>query len=651
MTARPLPLKCNRCFASLGPDAAAPAGAPGVAGVYLDDTRHLSRWEWGLPGFAPIAGSDGTATAERHLGRFRDHAQELRARRSLTLRPDGLDDVLELVNEDARPHEVRVRLHADADFRDVFEARGRDRRSIDRTPPRRDGWRWDYTAEDGLRSSTEVAFEGWTGDDAIRLAPGERRVLRVAARFASEASGTQATAPSAGWTPEALAARESGGGPLRRAFDDVEMLLLASPEGPQIAAGIPNFVTLFGRDALLTASFLLPSAPDLAAAALRGLARHQGTRQDPVTREAPGKIPHEVRTGELSRTGDIPFRRYYGTSDASALYVILMRDHARQSGDAALAHELKDHWRAALEWCRAERTPDGFLRYPAAEQGRGLLNNSWKDSDDSMSDAEGTLAEGRLAVVEIQGYLAAALDAGADLEEAVGGEPGALRQEAADLREAIDARFWNTRLGLHALALTEEGRQLDVASSNPGHLLWAGVLTPERAAEVAGRMMRPDLWSGWGLRTLSTQAPRYRPLSYHNGSVWPHDTGLFAVGLARYGLWDAFGRVAEALRDLAAHLPGRRLPELVGGYPREALPPLPYLETCSPQAWSAAALVAVERLSEGMAERLAPRSTPPASPAPPHSAPGAARTWPGAATRPTAASAFAGSPSGRSPAT
>lgn len=594
MSPRPLPLKCNRCFASLRPDAMAPSGAEGVIGVYLDDTRHLSRYEWELPGFVQVAGSAGSARAELHLGRFRDHAQEMRARRVLTLRPDGLDDEVELVNEDARPHEVRVRLHAEADFRDVFEARGRDRRAIGYAAPNRQGWRWTYAAQDGAASSTALAFEGWTGDDLVALEPGERRTLRVSARFASGVSGPQAPAPEAGWTDAARAARDAAPPHIRRAHDDVEMLLLASPEGPQIAAGQPNFVTLFGRDALLTAWFLLSPAPGLAAAALRGLGRHQGTRHDPVTREALGKIPHEIRTGELSRTGDIPFARYYGTSDASALYVILMRDHMRRTGDDALARELAANWRAALAWCRSERTADGFLRYPAAAQGRGLLNNSWKDSDDSMSDGSGALAEGRLAVVEIQGYLAASLDAGADLEEALGGDPGALRAEAAALREAIDAAFWNERLGLHALALTEGGRQLDVAASNPGHLLWAGALTPARAAQVAGRLMEPDLWSGWGLRTLSSRERRYRPLSYHNGSVWPHDTALFAAGLLRYGMRDAFDRVAGALRDLAAALPDNRLPELIGGYGRGDLPPLPYLETCSPQAWAAAALVGVE---------------------------------------------------------
>ena len=215
-----------------------------------------------------------------------------------------------------------------------------------------------------------------------------------------------------------------------------------------------------------------------------------------------------------------------------------------------------------------------------------------------MSFADGRLAEGRIAVIEVQGYLAAALEAGADLETLLEGDPDEidrLRDEAATLRRRIDEAFWNERLGLHAIAVCEDGRQCDVASSNPGHLLWAGVLTPERAAEVATRLMRPDLWSGWGLRTLAEGEARYGPLSYHNGSVWPHDTGLFAAGLARYGLADELERVSGALRDLAAEMPDHRLPELVGGYARDGgLPPLPYVETCSPQAWAAAALVGAE---------------------------------------------------------
>ena len=605
---RPLPLKCNRCYASLDADArfdgAANLAVPG--GFFLDDTRHLSRLEWDLPGFRTIAGHDGSNVAERHLGRFRDHGQELRARRTLTLRPDGFDDMVEIVNEDAVPHEVRVRLRAEADFRDVFELRGRDRRTIGRDEPVRDGWQWRYRAQDEVTASTTLAFDGWSGDDTFTLEAGERRTLKVSARFASDAAGVQPPAPDAGWTPGAHIARERAAPHVRRAYDDVEMLLLSSPEGPQIAAGVPNFVTLFGRDALLSAWFLLDAAPGLAAAALRGLARYQGTTDDPVTSEAPGKIPHEIRLGEMSRTGDVPFGRYYGTADASALYVILARDHMRRTGDTRVAIELRDHWRAALAWCRAERGADGLLRYPAAPNGRGLVNNSWKDSDDSMSDASGTLASGRLAVIEVQGYLAAALDAGADLEGAVGGDLGGLRDEARALREAIDAAFWCERIGLHALAVMEDGRLCDVASSNPGHLLWAGVLSEARARDVAERLMRDDIWSGWGLRTLATGEKRFRPLSYHNGSVWPHDTGLFAAGLARYGLWDACRTVTTALSELAATLPDHRLPELVGGYARGGLPPLPYIETCAPQAWAAAALVGAQsEFGYGVEDHLA----------------------------------------------
>ncbi|WP_158259367.1 glycogen debranching N-terminal domain-containing protein [Hasllibacter halocynthiae] len=588
-------MKCNRCFASLLPDGGTAPDGDGFTGFFLDDTRHLSRYAWILPDFVVLAGADGSARAERHLSRFREHAQEMRARRILTLRPDGFDDLLEIVNEDTVPHEVRVRLDAEADFRDIFETRGRERETIGYNPPRREGWSWDYLAQDGVRASTILTLKGWDGDEVLRLAPGEAQVLRVAARFASDASGPQPSAPEAGWTDGALAARASASAPVRQAFEDVEMLLLSSPDGPRIAAGLPNFVTMFGRDSLLTSAFVLDLAPSLAASTLRSLARYQGTKHDPVTREMPGAIPHEIRMGELSRTGELPFGCYYGTSDASALYVILARDHLRVTGDATVARELADHWGAALDWCRSERTPDGFLRYPAGEHGRGLANTSWKDSDDSMSHADGRLAHGRLAVVEVQGYLAAALDAGADLNEALGREFGTLRQEAAELRTAIDSHFWSDRIGMHALALTEGGERLEVASSNPGHLLWAGALTPERAAEVAGRLMRDDLWSGWGLRTLATGEERYRPLSYHNGSVWPHDTGLFAVGLARYGLQAPFEAVAEGLRDLAAMLPDHRLPELVGGYERGVLPPLPYLETCIPQAWAAAALLGVEQ--------------------------------------------------------
>ena len=373
------------------------------------------------------------------------------------------------------------------------------------------------------------------------------------------------------------------------------MLMATSPQGPLALTGVPYYVTLFGRDSLITSWFLLDAAPGIAESTLRSLAAHQGKIDDPVTLEAPGKIAHELRDSELARTGDVPYGRYYGTADASALYVLLMRDHWKATGRTDLVANLAHAWRGAIAWCRRAQGNDGLLRYASGPHGRGLVNNSWKDSKDSMSYADGSLATGPLAVVEVQGYLAAALDAAAELEQALAGDKQhieSLRREAADLRELIDAAFWNDALGIHAIAVDEDGRQCDVVSSNPGHLLWAGVLSAPRAAAVADRLMQPDMWTGWGVRCLSMRERRYQPLSYHNGSVWPHDNGLIAAGAKRYGLTETSDKIWRGMDAAAAAFADLRLPELFGGYEKvPARPPIPYAETCSPQAWAAAAMV------------------------------------------------------------
>lgn len=223
------------------------------------------------------------------------------------------------------------------------------------------------------------------------------------------------------------------------------------------------------------------------------------------------------------------------------------------------------------------------------------MNTSWKDSDDSVSYASGELPTGGIAVLEIQGYLVPAFEAAAQLHLDCGGdtrEADRLLEVAARMRQRIDSVFWNESLGLHAVAVDSANRQLDVATSNPAHLLWAGALEPARAEQVAKRLFEDDMWSGWGLRTLSNRARRYQPLSYHNGSVWPHDTAIFAAGLQRYGMRDEADRVLQAIQEVAAVQPGLQLPELFGGYPRDdSTPPLSYSDACRPQAWSAAALI------------------------------------------------------------
>ncbi|NNK65688.1 MAG: amylo-alpha-1,6-glucosidase, partial [Rhodobacteraceae bacterium] len=482
-----------------------------------------------------------------------------------------------------------------ADFRDIFELRGRERQSIRRNEVQRDGADFQNQTQDGVTCATSLQFEGLPPGEDYTLNPHQTRHIRVCGAFRSSRHGPQPKALAAPWTDRAISVRSDLPAPERQAFSDIDMLMATSRHGPVLLTGVPNFVNVFGRDSLIASWFLLSAAPSIAENTLRILAAHQGTEDNPVTLEAPGKIAHELRDSELTRTGDVPFGRYFGTADASALFVLLMRDHWRATGLSEVAVELSGAWRGAIGWCRGERGGDGLLRYSTENQGRGLVNTSWKDSKDSMSYSDGRLAKGRLAVVEVQGYLAAALDAAADLEEMIGDDlsrAATLRQEAAELKDLIDRVFWNDGLGIHALAVDESGRQCDVVSSNPGHLLWAGVLSHDRAAAVARRLMELDMWSGWGVRCLSSRETRYQPLSYHNGSVWPHDNGLIAAGAQRYGLTDISERIWRGMAEAAAEFPDLRLPELFGGYERHPeRPPIPYAETCSPQAWAAAALV------------------------------------------------------------
>jgi glycogen debranching enzyme len=592
-----VPLKSDACFAMLDAQGFCDPAMPRVAGFFLHDTRHLSHYAWDMPGFSLAHAVASLQGVTQFWSRFEAHAQVMLIRRDLVLEPDGFTDRLTIRNEALTAQTLMLDLHLDADFVDNFELRGRVR-GIGRNPVSRPApGQFAYVAQDGVRSGTTVTVVGMARGVPVRLPPGGTREVQVTARFTSDLA-TAGNHPQLVWAEQAQKMRAAADPTTAQSFDDIAALATHAEQGVYIAAGVPNFVTAFGRDGLITAWFLLQAAPSVAAGTLRLLAAHQGRADDPVRAEEPGKIAHELRFGELARTGDVPFGRYYGTTDATALFLMVLRDHALATDDRSLVSELEVPLKAALGWIEAQQDDQGLVRYPASRIGRGLLNTSWKDSDDSVSYADGTLATGRIAVVEIQGYVAAAMEAAADMLGWLGdaeARMAELRAKAAALRDTIDRVFWNDDLGLHVIAVDEGGRQCDTATSNPGHLLWSGSLHPDRAAVVAARLMQPDLWSGWGLRTLSTGARRYQPLSYHNGSVWPHDTGLFAAGLKRYGLDDKARQVAHALRDTAALQPGFHLPELLAGYPREGdIPPLAYIESCRPQAWAAAALIWAE---------------------------------------------------------
>lgn len=359
-----------------------------------------------------------------------------------------------------------------------------------------------------------------------------------------------------------------------------------------VAAGAPWFMALFGRDSLLTSYMTLPVDRSLALGTLQTLAEHQGTRLVPATDEEPGRILHEVRSGQSATQALGGASVYYGTADATPLFVVVMAELRRWGGlsDADLEH-LLPHARRALAWVEewGDRDGDGFVEY-ARHNEHGLLNQGWKDSWDGINFADGTITQGPIALAEVQGYAYRAWRDGAELARAVGDDRAAARyDEKADaLREAFNRRFWLDDRGWFAIALDGDKRPVDALASNMGHCLWSGIVDESLAGHVARHLVSPQLFSGWGVRTLAEGMGAYNPVSYHNGSVWPHDNALIIDGLVRYGFIAEAQRLASALVEAAMRF-GGRLPELFCGFPRDVHPePIAYPTSCSPQAWASA---------------------------------------------------------------
>lgn len=371
---------------------------------------------------------------------------------------------------------------------------------------------------------------------------------------------------------------------------------LQQAEGAVLAAGIPWFMALFGRDSLISAYQALPYYPYVAASVLRALARLQGTQVNPRTEEQPGKILHEHRPEAL--LGDrapIPAFPYYGTIDATPLFLIVLAATYRHTGDAALVDELWPSAERALAWIDeyGDRDGDGFLEYLRSTD-EGLINQGWKDSWDSIRFRDGTVAQGPIALCEVQGYAYAARLAMAELCEARGDAARAaqLRAAATALAAQFERVFWLPERGYYALALDGRKQPVDGLASNAGQALWTGIVPPERAPRVAEVLLGPEMFSGWGVRTMGAREGGYNPVGYHTGTVWPHDNSLIAAGLARYGLFEEAARIIQAQLATAAHFPNYRLPELFAGYGRDEFSfVVEYPVACSPQAWAAGAVL------------------------------------------------------------
>lgn len=536
-----------------------------------------------------------------------------------------LEERLRLISYAAEPITVELGIELDADFADIFEARGarrRRRRVVTREKTSRSiAFTYEHA---GYRRSTRVTFsramESPDGRFTTQAVLRHGRPWDINITVDTGRSQRRGVPPL---PPDRLIATEgvrrwrddlptlrSPDVRLERAWRqarrDMVSLMLTGPRGDFLpAAGIPWYLAVFGRDACITALQTPLLGLKICYGTLRQLSGYQGTQVDPWREEEPGKIPHEVRTGELATIGDLPFSRYYGSVDATPLFVMLYVAACRWNGwlrsgggpavSTAMPEPLSEFLPAverALGWVDAHTDADGFVRYRPNHQ-RGIVNQVWKDSADSMRYRDGRIAAPPIAAVEVQGYAIAARRGMADVYAALGRTEDARAQTAAAERTAaaLDA-MWMPDEGTYALGLDSDGRAIDGVASNAGQLLWCGVPDAARATAVAERLMAPDMFSGWGIRTLSSLNPGYNPIGYHIGTVWPHDNSLIAAGMAAYGHHGAAWRVIDAMLDAAASDPLARLPELYAGFDRRATPDLvPYPTACAPQAWATGAIV------------------------------------------------------------
>jgi glycogen debranching enzyme len=599
-------------------------------GVFFRDTRILSRWDLRIDGEIPEPLAvmtpqpyRGTFVGRlpRRVGRTDTNLLVQRDRRV----GNGLRDDLVIRNYGGEPAACALTVTVDADFADLFEVKeGRVRPRGSRTVQWQgerllleQRWRESHRGAVVVAPGGSLDVVPGSGDGRIRYeivvpARGEwttsMLVQPVVDGEEVEPSfpldqplrASQPALRLEHWqqtTPIATAGHEGLQRVLRRSQEDLGALRIFDPEDPSlaaVAAGAPWFMALFGRDSLLTAYMALPVDRSLALGTLRTLARHQGRVTDSLTEEEPGRILHEVRLGVDSGLSLGGGSTYYGSVDATPLFVVLLGELARWGADPQEVAELLPHADRALEWVRDRRDRDraGFLAYQRATD-QGLANQGWKDSWDGVTSADGRPAEAPIALCEVQGYVYDAYRTRAALARMLGEEDAAhdWDERAVELKDAFNEQFWLADRGWFALALDRDGRRVDACASNMGQCLWSGIVDDDKASMVAEQLLSPEMFSGWGVRTLSREMGAYDPVSYHNGSVWPHDNALIVAGLIRYGFVEEAQRVAQGLLEAAEHFAGR-LPELFCGFDRAEYPePVPYPTSCSPQAWAAAAPV------------------------------------------------------------
>ncbi|HEY9507668.1 MAG TPA: glycogen debranching N-terminal domain-containing protein [Gemmatimonadales bacterium] len=599
-------------------------------GLFQDDTRILSRYRLRVAGGPAVLLS---AESPRPYGALIDLAVNdlpfggsawdprnvIHIRREMSL-SDRLIERLTLTSYLRTPLDYWVELDFGADFADIFEVRGWRRAA-----------RGQYFAPEVADDTVTFAYRGRDGRllrSAVRFhdPPPQGGLTERSARWALRLEGEQrvelewevGALESERRTPASRSLDDARGHLdgiyrdwqkqgsrwttdagdldhlLRRATEDLRALHVEVDGEPVLSAGIPWYSTIFGRDAIIASLQTLSLNPGMARRTLRYLAARQGSREDRFTEEQPGKILHELRRGEMARAGDIPHVPYYGSVDATPLWLILLHETWRWTGDAELSRSLLPNADRALAWIDqyGDLDGDGLVEYLCTSE-KGLANQGWKDSGDGVPFPDGRLPEPPIALVEVQGYVYDAKLRMAEMYQFLGHAERAaeLRRQAAEMRDRIRDRFWREELGTFALALDREKRPVATATTNAGHLLWSRVPAPDEAARMAERFLEPDFFSGWGIRTLSAGHAAFNPLSYHNGSVWPHDNAIVVLGMALYGHARKALPVVRAIYEAGIQTDYQRLPELYCGMTRgRGHRPVSYPVSCSPQAWASGSL-------------------------------------------------------------
>jgi len=628
---RAIVTKASDVFFLSEQDGEVPAGGHDGFGLYYHDCRYLDGYAIRFAGTSPNALASTASRggiAQFELTNKLLHIQErktipaqtfgVRLQRAIDGDQLTVRDTITINNYDVRSHDLPLSLEFQSHFEDVFEIRGLHPKKIGRA--NKPEWEQgvlvlSYSGADDVLRRTEVHFDpaptkcsGNSAEYQLSLNAGGRMQLNISIRLVEtkeNSSATKHVSSSPGhvmhdidhasdeWLSSCAAIHSNRqlDRVMQRSLLDLGILKSELDDQSYFAAGLPWYGALFGRDSIISTIQTLAYQPEIAESTIRLLARYQGTKNDDWRDEEPGKILHELRRGELANLNEIPQTPYYGAVDSTPLFLILIGEHANWTGDLSLFKAIRSNVERALEWVdHGGADPNGrYLSY-ASKSSKGLGNQGWKDSGDSIMNSDGSLAEAPIALVEVQGYIHRGKLLIADLYDRIGEKDAAarLRSQAAELKRDFNRDFWVASNNFYAIALQKDQKPAAVISSNPGQALWTGIVDEDKATAIVDRLTARDMFSGWGIRTLSQKERRYNPIGYHLGTVWPHDNSIIAAGFRRYGFDKQAVQVLEGIIEAAQHFEHARLPEVFAGFSRhEFSVPVRYPVACHPQAWAA----------------------------------------------------------------